>query len=639
MRARQDLPSLAFLSGLGHELRTPLNAILGFAEVLLDESFGELSPRQQVYLRHILGAGHELFSLIDRVLDLARLHAGALELEPQPYALGVLVTEAVAALQPLSAELGLRMQARVELPGAWLVDPGLFGRIAEAALRLSMDRALALGSASVEVSCKRVDWTEGEAPRPAAAGAWILLEASTGPASPAPLHASGRFRAAGPEAAALAKGHRIPMSFAQSLIEMLGGYLWVEESESFRATVLLPARPADSAPATRPAAATDEAPAREAAPAGLPAAAPGIDARMPAAPGEVLLLSEDPWAVMLIEESFADSGVRLLAPEAAAPLPDGARVLCDLRLPDGGCWRRLEELAELGVSGSRIILFACDESLGGFVLESPAHYAVPAAAARLVELLLRECESGCVALAVGLPADLRAELQRRLGGSGSALLVAATAEEARRLAEQTRPELVLLDLTEPQVSGFLLTHELAGRRGAPLVLSVSSALRGRPHASALDELVLARLEDARHPGSAIGHLLRDRLEAGPAASIAARPLVLLVEDNELNLELFEALLEPHFRTISARSGLEVERLVAQQRPDLVLMDLELPGVDGLTLARRLKAAEATRGIPVVALTAHTEHEARALTAAGFEGCITKPIDMRGFVTLVRSYLH
>ncbi len=103
--------------------------------------------------------------------------------------------------------------------------------------------------------------------------------------------------------------------------------------------------------------------------------------------------------------------------------------------------------------------------------------------------------------------------------------------------------------------------------------------------------------------------------------------ILIVEDNALNRDLLTQLLEDDYRLIQATNGPEGIRLAVEQIPDLILMDMGLPGMDGWEATRAVKAEAACRHIPVVAVTAHARQEdhERALRA-GCDGVITKPID-------------
>lgn len=118
-------------------------------------------------------------------------------------------------------------------------------------------------------------------------------------------------------------------------------------------------------------------------------------------------------------------------------------------------------------------------------------------------------------------------------------------------------------------------------------------------------------------------------------------VVLLVEDNEKNLKLARDVLEfAGFTVLVAMSGEEAVERARVALPDLVLMDLQLPGMDGHMALARLRAEALTAGIPVVALTAFAmlEDHQRA-EAAGFDGYLEKPISVRQFPDQVRHFLR
>src|SRR3989449_9158722 len=119
-----------------------------------------------------------------------------------------------------------------------------------------------------------------------------------------------------------------------------------------------------------------------------------------------------------------------------------------------------------------------------------------------------------------------------------------------------------------------------------------------------------------------------------------RALILLVEDNEANQLLASAVLELEgFEVRIAGSGSEVFEVLRDCVPDLILMDVQLPGQDGLTLTRMIKADPATSPIPVLALTAHAMTGDRELAlAAGCAAYISKPIDTRTLGVQVRQVL-
>jgi two-component system cell cycle response regulator DivK len=126
-----------------------------------------------------------------------------------------------------------------------------------------------------------------------------------------------------------------------------------------------------------------------------------------------------------------------------------------------------------------------------------------------------------------------------------------------------------------------------------------------------------------------------RTEAGGQDATRV-PLVLIVDDNEKNLKLARDVLHAAgFRTLQASSGSEGIAL-AEQLPDVILLDLRLPDMDGLDVARKLTGGARTAQIPVVALTA-LRSESESLDDAGFAGYLQKPISVREFPDQVRRY--
>ncbi|KPL51044.1 MULTISPECIES: response regulator [Hyphomicrobiales] len=116
--------------------------------------------------------------------------------------------------------------------------------------------------------------------------------------------------------------------------------------------------------------------------------------------------------------------------------------------------------------------------------------------------------------------------------------------------------------------------------------------------------------------------------------------VLIVEDNELNMKLFNDLLEAHgYRTLQTRNGLDAMDIARSHRPDLILMDIQLPEVSGLEVTKWLKEDDDLRAIPVIAVTAFAmKGDEERIRQGGCEAYISKPITVAKFLETVRSYL-
>jgi len=117
--------------------------------------------------------------------------------------------------------------------------------------------------------------------------------------------------------------------------------------------------------------------------------------------------------------------------------------------------------------------------------------------------------------------------------------------------------------------------------------------------------------------------------------------VLLVEDNAMNSQLVHYVLERDgFRVINATNAEQAIRIASDESPDIILMDIQLPGIDGLQATGLLKQDPLTAAIPIVAITAHAMRgDEERIRAAGCEGYISKPIDTRALALIVRGYLE
>jgi two-component system, cell cycle response regulator DivK len=128
---------------------------------------------------------------------------------------------------------------------------------------------------------------------------------------------------------------------------------------------------------------------------------------------------------------------------------------------------------------------------------------------------------------------------------------------------------------------------------------------------------------------------------GPGSG-ACRPgkTVLIVEDNELNMKLFHDLLDAHgYGTLQTRNGMEAMHLARQHRPQLILMDIQLPEVSGLEVTKWLKDDDELRDIPVVAVTAFAmKGDEERIRGGGCEAYISKPISVVSFIDTVRRFI-
>ena len=118
----------------------------------------------------------------------------------------------------------------------------------------------------------------------------------------------------------------------------------------------------------------------------------------------------------------------------------------------------------------------------------------------------------------------------------------------------------------------------------------------------------------------------------------AGELILVVEDNDKNRKLVRDVLQHKgYEVLEAETGEDGVRLAKERRPQLILMDIQLPGIDGIEALRQIRADESTHGIPIIAVTASAlDRDRQKIMAAGFDGYQAKPLNVKGFMAAVEA---
>jgi two-component system cell cycle response regulator len=218
-----------------------------------------------------------------------------------------------------------------------------------------------------------------------------------------------------------------------------------------------------------------------------------------------------------------------------------------------------------------------------------------------------------------------------LQSEGYEVSKAADADEALAAIDGARPDLILMDIALPGMDGLTLTRKIKeeGRcPGVPIVALTAFAMKGDAEKAAdagCDGYLSKPIDTRRFPGQVAAFFDRAQPDLAPDAL-----KVLVIEDDAVDLKLVAAVLSTGGLVVQQRHSADgaVEAVVADP-PDVVLLDIRLPGVDGRDLARRLRSDPRTSSIPIVAVTAYPSvYSPEELREAGCDLCIVKPIDTR-----------
>jgi signal transduction histidine kinase/CheY-like chemotaxis protein len=510
-----------FLANMSHELRTPLNAILGFSELLRDGLMGTLPGEQKTAVADIHNAGRHLLALINDVLDLSKIEAGKMSLEPEEIDVRELLDGALFIVREkaMAHRINLTLDAAAGL-GAIAADV----RKAKQILYNLLSNAVKFtpDGGSVTLAARRVAPAEvahadawGRCLPPAAAAAWLEVTVTdTGPG----MSAEDLQRLFQPFVqldSGLTKrfeGTGLGLAMVRRLAELHGGAVAVKSQVGAGSTfaVWLPMNEMPAAAAPPPAAGKDEG-----------GGARGRSGERPLA----LVIEDDAAATDFIRRVLEAEGLEVGAVDTVAAAnvwlagrkPD--LVTLDILLPGTDGWSFLETMKQsphLRDVPVIVVSIVADQARG-FALGASCVLQKPVGRAELMAALAK----------VGIGGDGRRDrvlivdddpravdiLAAYLPAAGYEVLCAHGGREAIDLVRGMRPDLILLDLLMPEVSGFDVVDALhADPQTATIpIIVVTAKLLDAADRAALDGRVRGIVEKAGIDGSVLGREVRRAL--------------------------------------------------------------------------------------------------------------------------------
>jgi signal transduction histidine kinase len=219
-----------FLASMSHELRTPLNAVIGFSEVLLERMFGELNDKQEEYLNDILASGRHLLSLINDILDLAKIEAGRMDLDVEDFELAPAIDNALVLIRERATRKGLTLDTT--LPDALGSVRGDQRKIKQVLVNLLTNAVkFTPEGGSIEVRAERVDGHVEVS----------VIDTGIGIASDDHAAVFEEFRQVGTDYAKKHEGTGLGLALSRKFVELHGGRIWLKsrpgEGSTFTFTI------------------------------------------------------------------------------------------------------------------------------------------------------------------------------------------------------------------------------------------------------------------------------------------------------------------------------------------------------------------------------------------------------------------
>jgi len=431
-----------FLANMSHELRTPLNSIIGFSEVLADGLLGDLSPEQKECAENILYSGEHLLALINDVLDLSKIEAGGMTLEPRTFEVAGWLEEVQATVRQLfdKESQELKVNLADDLPP---LTADRF-RIKQVMINLlSNANKFTPEGGKITITCRLADQD-----------AMLFSVADTGIGIKAEDQEVifEEFRQSSDTSAPKTEGTGLGLAISKRLVEMHGGRIWVESEYGYGATFsfLLPlAGPPDFEPEAKEAIA------------------------LPRDAKTVLVVEDDRQfsnllAFYLRQEGYRPiqhySGIGVL--ERALELAP-ALITLDILLPERDGWEILRTLkSNYQTRDIPVMVVSAMEGVDlALNLGAEDYLAKPVHRNELQELLSRlaaptPSDRASKILIVDDDPDIAELLNEMLPASRYTLLRAESGEQGLNIARAERPDAILLDLMMPRMNGFDVLEQL-----------------------------------------------------------------------------------------------------------------------------------------------------------------------------------
>ena len=660
-----------FLANMSHELRTPLNSLLIMARLLAENRAGNLSAEQVRHAETIETSGNDLLTLINDILDISKIEAGKLELQPRRMSIKALLEKMEAIFAPSAQSKGLAFAAarQPDAPAEMESDPQRIEQV----LKNFLSNAIKFtdrGSVALEVE-RRADGRIGFTVRDTGVGIppeqqQVIFEA---------------FRQADGTVSRKYGGTGLGLSISRELARLLGGEVQVESAagEGSAFTLLLPERyqGAAAVPVVAPRAEAMPQPmsARPVRPRNTPAAEDDRE-RLSGDSRVILIVEDDPVFARILCDvahelkfqcliaSTADEGALM----ARQYVPHA--VILDMNLPDHTGLSVLDRIKR-DVRTRHIpvhVVSVDDDSQAALSSGAIGYLFKPVKRDALVDMLegleARMAQRMRRVLVVEDDAQQAESVKLLLASREVETVEAHSAAQCFELLGRETFDCMVLDLNLPDASGLDLLERLSADEavGFPPVivytgrdLSQEEEMRLRRYSKSiivkgaksperlLDEVTLFLhqvVSDLPEPQQALiaKSLNRD-------AALDGRD-ILIVEDDIRNVYALTSIFEPHGAKVRiARNGREALTTLDESARglsdpvDLVLMDVMMPEMDGLTATREIRLKPWGKQLPIIALTAKAmARDQQDCLDAGANDYLAKPLDVDKLLSLTRVWM-
>ena len=490
-----NLAKSEFLANMSHELRTPLNAIIGFAEILRDGVCGELNEEQMTAVLDIHGSGKYLLQMINDILDLSKVEAGKMELQPEVFSIDNAIGDVQSIVRDMAnrKQLDLQTSISIDLPNVY-ADQVKFKQIMYNLLSNAVKFTPEGGRIDIDISFDNNEL--------------LVSVADTGVGIAPEDHEAifDEFKQVDSSRSREHEGTGLGLALTRRLVELHGGRIWVESEGLGKGSKF-----SFTLPAGTPAVDIDET---------LPEAHQKVSKMLTSTvqvsdhpSGKTILVVEDnPQASQLLCIYLGDAGYRTVVARDGDEAVNIARemkpfaITLDIMLPKKDGWQVMKELKSFPDTRDIpvIIVSVVDDQSFGFNMGAVGYLVKPVDKGQLT-YALKNLESedtvSCILIVDDSPEDLRL-MSTILQSEGFEVLEASDGVKGVAKAIQNNPDLIILDLLMPGMNGFDVVRTLQQHpkaRDIPIIVCTAKELTAedREMLNSKVESVVRKGEDAK----------------------------------------------------------------------------------------------------------------------------------------------
>lgn len=624
-----------FLASMSHELRTPMNSILGLTELIIERA--NLDTKNKERLQVVLKSGKRLMSLINDILDLSKIEAGKMEIHDEDVLLEELIEEVSNTINPLALEKGLNFNVQRKCNTRIIVNTDR-GRVTQVLVNLLGNAVKFTEKGKVELV---ISITSDRMLK------FVVSDTGIGISKQNQDVIFEEFRQLDGTTTRKYSGTGLGLAICKKIIDLLGGKIWVDSTEgrgsSFSFTIPIKyakdKRKANSLPIN-------------------------LDVLRKNIKNPILVIDDDSEVRYTIGQYLISKGYEVIFAEDGdkgiqlAKEKQPFAITLDVMLPSRDGWSVLKELKENPETKDIPVILVSilgDKNIG-YGLGAFEYFVKPISAEKLLtafnklEMLAKKRIQKIVIVDDD---ELEFEkFKREFKNDNISIEYIKDSEFAFNKIAEVQPDLIILDLMMPKVDGITLSHKLKSNnktKHIPIIISTAKDLNAEERKSLTAIVEDITVKSNGHPLDVL-KVVRDRIklqeenEVIPSATVNRERnsssilieentrdyfgQVLIVDDDPDTLfTLNEIVQAVGCKTYMAKSGIECLKLLEQIHPDLILLDIMMPEMDGFQTLNNIRANPELSDIPIFAVTAKAmAGDKEIILKHGFNDYIPKPVN-------------